>query len=127
MGMVFLLCMPFLLTIDLGIDAIGTELENPFGDDDNDLDIDELIHTVECEAMEMLALTGDDRGCNCFCWRRLPQFIEDASCRPLRRQLAVKVFAIAESDSNHDHISHEEEEALSRAKWANRTLSSLYS
>eukprot|EP00413_Alexandrium_margalefii_P027370 CAMPEP_0204554670 /NCGR_PEP_ID=MMETSP0661-20131031/28279_1 /ASSEMBLY_ACC=CAM_ASM_000606 /TAXON_ID=109239 /ORGANISM="Alexandrium margalefi, Strain AMGDE01CS-322" /LENGTH=36 /DNA_ID= /DNA_START= /DNA_END= /DNA_ORIENTATION= len=33
----------------LGIDAIATELENPFGDDDNDLELLESINVLERE------------------------------------------------------------------------------
>ncbi len=109
----------------LGIDAIGTELENPFGDDANDLDIDELIHGVECEAMELLTLTGDERGCHCFVWRKLPAFIEEASCRPLRRQLAVKVFAVGEG--NLEPVEDDTDSACRVAQWPSATTSSLFS
>ena len=34
----------------LGVDAISSELENPFGDDANDLDVLEMIHGLESEA-----------------------------------------------------------------------------
>merc|ERR1711957_622090 len=105
----------------LGIDAIGTELENPFGDDENDLDIDELIHVVECEAMELLTLTGDERGFQCFVWRKLPDFIEEASCRPLRRQLAVKVYAIGD-----DLDAADAADEVDPAKW-HQSMSSLFS
>jgi len=76
----------------LGIDAIATELENPFGDDSNDLDILELLHVLECESMEILSLTGDDKGCSCFCWVPMPRFIRETSCRVLQNQLAVRIF-----------------------------------
>merc|ERR1740116_524528 len=39
----------------LGIDRISTELENPFGQDANDLDLLECVHALESEAMEMLS------------------------------------------------------------------------
>lgn len=80
----------------LGIDAIATELENPFGDDDNDLDILEPIHVLECEALEMLRLTGDSGAMASFCWRRAPEFVEKDSCRDLRRQLAIRELAAPE-------------------------------
>jgi len=80
----------------LGIDAIATELENPFGDDDNDLDILEPIHVLECEALEMLRLTGDAGALSAFCWRRAPEFVERDSCRNLRRQLAIRDLAAPE-------------------------------
>lgn len=136
---VFLLSMPFFIDYRLGwfvntvipsvmslallgIDAIGTELENPFGDDDNDLDIDELIHVVECEALELLALTGDERGCSCFVWRKLPSFIEEASCRPLRRQIAVKAFAVGDE---LEPVEEGNDTACHLAKWQSMTMSSL--
>jgi len=77
----------------LGIDAIATELENPFGDDANDLDIMEHIHAMELEAMEVLRLTGDIKGHDRFCWKPVPDFISGTSCRKLRYQLAVRDFA----------------------------------
>ena len=42
------------------LNFIGAELENPFGDDDNDLDILELIANLESECVEMLRMCGDD-------------------------------------------------------------------
>jgi hypothetical protein len=80
----------------LGIDAIATELENPFGDDDNDLDILEPLHVLECEALEMLRLSGDEGALNHFCWRRAPEFVEKDCCRNLRRQLVIRDLAAPE-------------------------------
>mmetsp|Transcript_59426 Transcript_59426/g.173904 ORF Transcript_59426/g.173904 Transcript_59426/m.173904 type:complete len:470 (+) Transcript_59426:197-1606(+) len=79
----------------LGIDAIATELENPFGDDDNDLELLESINVLEREAMEMMRLAGDVEGCGRFCWRELPDFVKARSCRAVRRQLAVRELAAA--------------------------------
>merc|ERR1712007_386320 len=79
----------------LSIDAISTELENPFGDDPNDLDIDEMIHNLELEAMEMLRLCGDERCCHRFLWRKTPRFVFERSIRPISKQL---VFADSAAD-----------------------------
>ena len=38
----------------LGVDAISSELENPFGDDPNDLDVLEMIHGLESEVKWLL-------------------------------------------------------------------------
>mmetsp|Transcript_34223 Transcript_34223/g.107382 ORF Transcript_34223/g.107382 Transcript_34223/m.107382 type:complete len:467 (+) Transcript_34223:123-1523(+) len=85
---------PMLISLAvLGIDAIATELENPFGDDDNDLELMENINVLEREAMEMMRLAGDEEGCERFCWRELPDFIKACSCRAVRRQLAVREFS----------------------------------
>lgn len=50
----------------LGIDAIATELENPFGDDANDHDIMGCISSLEAEAMLILELVGDVRAREAF-------------------------------------------------------------
>mmetsp|Transcript_19487 Transcript_19487/g.61122 ORF Transcript_19487/g.61122 Transcript_19487/m.61122 type:complete len:433 (+) Transcript_19487:66-1364(+) len=81
----------------LGIDAIATELENPFGDDDNDLDILEQIHCLESEAMEMLRLSGDEQGRARFLWQSLPDFVKACSCRTLRKQLVLRESALPAS------------------------------
>mmetsp|Transcript_41090 Transcript_41090/g.87511 ORF Transcript_41090/g.87511 Transcript_41090/m.87511 type:complete len:433 (-) Transcript_41090:55-1353(-) len=79
-----------------GIDAISTELENPFGDDANDLDLVELIHNLEGEAMHMLTLCGDDKARACFVWRRMPAFVAETSSKPVRHQLATAELALEE-------------------------------
>jgi len=88
---------PILIVLALlGIDAIATELENPFGDDANDLDILELIHNLEGEAMEVLELCGDSGARARFVWRRMPAFITEMSSKPVRHHLAVAEFATDE-------------------------------
>jgi len=83
-------------TIVLGLDVIATELANPFGDDCNDLDILELIHTFEREVVTMLALTGDKLAVDRLCWRRVPIFVNQSSCSELKWQLVVKAYAAPE-------------------------------
>lgn len=56
----------------LGIDAIATELENPFGDDANDLDIVRCIGTLEAECLQMLELSGDHRAKESFTHVQIP-------------------------------------------------------
>lgn len=77
----------------LGIDAIAMELENPFGDDANDLDLLECIHGLEREAIECLKMCGDDETREKFVWRILPDFVANSSCKPLKAQLVVDDFA----------------------------------
>lgn len=79
-----------------GIDSIANELENPFGDEDNDLDILACISMLEHEVMEYMALAGDKSGLEHFQWRRLPGFIAGLSHLPLKRYLVVKDFAYPE-------------------------------
>merc|ERR1719401_3090288 len=43
----------------LGIDSIAGELENPFGDDANDLDMTRAIGNLEADCLQMLKLSGD--------------------------------------------------------------------
>lgn len=56
----------------LGIDAIASELENPFGDDLNDLDIVRLINQLEAECLMFLELTGDFRALDSFRLQEIP-------------------------------------------------------
>ncbi len=41
-----------------GLDAIGDELEDPFGDDENDLPLDDLLRTIETDIVESLTQAG---------------------------------------------------------------------
>eukprot|EP00930_Biecheleria_cincta_P008663 TRINITY_DN110197_c0_g1_i1.p1 TRINITY_DN110197_c0_g1~~TRINITY_DN110197_c0_g1_i1.p1 ORF type:complete len:444 (+),score=53.38 TRINITY_DN110197_c0_g1_i1:120-1451(+) len=80
----------------LGLDAISTELENPFGEDSNDLDVLEQIANLETEAMGLLEMAGDYQAADRFVWRRLPQRIAASSCKPVRRQLVCADYAVPE-------------------------------
>lgn len=80
----------------LGVDSIATELENPFGNDENDLDLLEQVHILECEAMELLRQSGDHEACNLFGWQHVPPFIAERCCRVLKYQLVVKELAVPE-------------------------------
>jgi len=79
----------------LGIDAMASELENPFGNDVNDLDITSLIHELECDAMEMLRLCGDTKGRERFVWRKVPSAFAHDCVMPITQQIA---FADCASD-----------------------------
>merc|ERR1740129_462989 len=59
----------------LGIDQIGTELENPFGEDANDLDIQEMIINLERELMRLLLWTGDAMSVDRFVWLPVPEIM----------------------------------------------------
>eukprot|EP00927_Polykrikos_kofoidii_P061817 TRINITY_DN56645_c0_g1_i1.p1 TRINITY_DN56645_c0_g1~~TRINITY_DN56645_c0_g1_i1.p1 ORF type:complete len:459 (+),score=39.12 TRINITY_DN56645_c0_g1_i1:128-1504(+) len=82
----------------LGIDAIAVELENPFGDDANDLDIDGALHSLECEALEMLRLCGDGEAANRFVWRMSP-FAQASTSEVVKSQLAFGESACLEENS----------------------------
>jgi len=59
-GMMANVVIPTMTAIALiGIDHIGIELENPFGEDANDLDVQAMIAQFEREVMRMLELVGD--------------------------------------------------------------------
>lgn len=91
------MAIPILIGLALmGIDAISNELENPFGDDANDLDLLELIHNLESEAMEILSLCGDERGKARFVWRKMPRFYDETSPKPIRKQVVLLEFASEE-------------------------------
>ena len=83
----------FVMLALLGIDAISTELEDPFGDDANDLDISEHIASLESEALALLELSGDVKARDAFVWRRLPRLIAEESCKPIYRQLVLAELA----------------------------------
>jgi len=74
----------------LGIDQIGSELENPFGEDDNDLDIQEMIMTLERELMRLLELTGDAEARDKFAWVPAPRFMQDETEQPFLWYLALR-------------------------------------
>jgi putative membrane protein len=42
----------------LGIEEIGTEIENPFGDDANDLPLDEICTTVLDDIEDLIELNS---------------------------------------------------------------------
>ena len=42
----------------LGMNAVGVEIENPFGDDDNDLPIKKMMKRIELDTGAMLELRG---------------------------------------------------------------------
>merc|ERR1719330_2224844 len=88
---------PLLIALALlGIDAISDELENPFGDDANDLDILECIHKLETEAMQFLELSGEVKGGEQFVWRRMPAFITEQSSKPVLHHVALRSLATDE-------------------------------
>lgn len=74
----------------LGVDAIATELENPFGDDDNDLDIYEKISTLEHEILFFLRLCNDKAAQDNFMWVDMPQEIASQSVAPITGFLALR-------------------------------------
>merc|ERR1719215_1194500 len=57
----------------LGIDAIASELENPFGDDDNDLDFNGAITQFESECLKLLEIAGDTKATQSFAKYQFPE------------------------------------------------------
>mmetsp|Transcript_70057 Transcript_70057/g.194695 ORF Transcript_70057/g.194695 Transcript_70057/m.194695 type:complete len:482 (-) Transcript_70057:131-1576(-) len=82
-----LCCLSFAL---LGVDAIATELEDPYGDDTNDLDVFEKIFCLEADIMNQLDLAGDACCRSGFVWVRLPTYIAKRSRFPISQFLALK-------------------------------------
>eukprot|EP00414_Alexandrium_minutum_P000776 CAMPEP_0113818544 /NCGR_PEP_ID=MMETSP0328-20130328/293_1 /TAXON_ID=39455 /ORGANISM="Alexandrium minutum" /LENGTH=428 /DNA_ID=CAMNT_0000786479 /DNA_START=152 /DNA_END=1438 /DNA_ORIENTATION=+ /assembly_acc=CAM_ASM_000350 len=74
----------------LGIDQIGGELENPFGEDANDLDVQEMIMTLEKELMRLLELSGDAVARDKFTWVPAPKFMQEETERPFLWYLALR-------------------------------------
>lgn len=74
----------------LGVDAIATELENPFGDDENDLDIYEKISSLEHEIMGFLNLCNDKSCEQNFVWQKMPERIDRMSVSPIPCFLALR-------------------------------------
>eukprot|EP00933_Yihiella_yeosuensis_P020992 TRINITY_DN16725_c0_g1_i1.p1 TRINITY_DN16725_c0_g1~~TRINITY_DN16725_c0_g1_i1.p1 ORF type:complete len:587 (+),score=127.72 TRINITY_DN16725_c0_g1_i1:64-1824(+) len=75
-GFVASVVMPTIVALALlGIDAIAIELENPFGDKANHLDIDSCISQLEDECMLMLDLAGDFRAKEAFQMLDVPEII----------------------------------------------------
>jgi len=57
----------------LGIDAIASELENPFGDDPTDLDVTGAIALFESECMTLLDACGDTKARRAFMPYEIPE------------------------------------------------------
>jgi len=77
----------------LGVDAIATELENPFGDDDNDLDIYEKISSIEQEMMFFLKLSGDTACEQNFMWQEMPEVLTAKCVSPVPAFLVLRAQA----------------------------------
>lgn len=63
----------------LGLDSIATELENPFGCDDNDLCIADDVYRLEQEMLWYAQHTGDTRVGDSFSWQPTPPCIAELS------------------------------------------------
>lgn len=83
--------MPTLTAIALlGIDQIGSELENPFGEDPNDLDVQDHVLTLEREMMRMLELSGDMISKSRFVWLPAPHYLQFETNKPYGWYLALR-------------------------------------
>jgi ion channel-forming bestrophin family protein len=49
-----------------GIEAIGVEIENPFGTDPNDLPLDKICDTVECNIDDLIGMEPHYRRLNIY-------------------------------------------------------------
>jgi putative membrane protein len=45
----------------LGVEEIGTEIESPFGDDANDLPLDEICSTILNNIEDLMAVNSQER------------------------------------------------------------------
>ena len=45
----------------LGIEEIGVEIEDPFGDDENDLPLQTMCETIELNLRELIPKANDER------------------------------------------------------------------
>mmetsp|Transcript_11239 Transcript_11239/g.30012 ORF Transcript_11239/g.30012 Transcript_11239/m.30012 type:complete len:206 (-) Transcript_11239:29-646(-) len=84
------ICMPTLMALALfGIEEIGTQLENPFGSDTNDLDVQYMISALEMELMRTLEFVGDGVAREHFVWLPVPKFMQEETSKPFVRYLAL--------------------------------------
>merc|ERR1712216_858467 len=91
MGYYVNILMPTLLCCALlAIEAIVSELENPFSYDANDIDVQEMLTTFEKEFMAMLELAGDSVARDSFVWLPVPKFMQQQSFKPWLAYLAFK-------------------------------------
>jgi len=103
--------MPTMTAIALiGIDHIGIELENPFGEDANDLDVQAMIAQFEREVMRMLELVGDALARDKFTWLPVPDFMKDETTTPFMWYLGLK------SETCHINFPHNSGTGLSRVR-----------
>ncbi|CAE8619500.1 unnamed protein product [Polarella glacialis] len=80
LGFVASVMLPTFVALSLlGIDAIAQELENPFGDKANHLDVDSSISALEDECMLLLDLCGDWRARQAFRSLDIPEVILNGS------------------------------------------------
>jgi predicted membrane chloride channel (bestrophin family) len=113
----YFLAFPFFITIELGlwanigeliclavallgVDAIATELEDPFGDDENDLDIYNKVSTLEYEVMFLLKICGDNKALENFIWRDLPQDLVVDCIVPVAKYLGLRAQVNCEGRSS---------------------------
>eukprot|EP00418_Pyrodinium_bahamense_P043582 CAMPEP_0179209918 /NCGR_PEP_ID=MMETSP0796-20121207/104695_1 /TAXON_ID=73915 /ORGANISM="Pyrodinium bahamense, Strain pbaha01" /LENGTH=695 /DNA_ID=CAMNT_0020914879 /DNA_START=1 /DNA_END=2085 /DNA_ORIENTATION=+ len=71
----------------LGIDAIATQLENPFGDDRSDHDVVGAIGALEAECLLLLELSGDVRARSAFVALAVPPAPHSDGHPPLPRRV----------------------------------------
>jgi putative membrane protein len=45
----------------LGIEQIGTEIENPFGDDENDLPLEEICNTILNNIEDLITVNSQEK------------------------------------------------------------------
>lgn len=84
----------------LGIESIATELEDPFGNDDNDLDIYAEIAELERSSTALLEFFGDTASRENFCWVDMPPNIAQRSHVNLSSFLALKEQVQSEGSSD---------------------------
>jgi len=74
----------------LGLDAIATELENPFGCDANDLSIADDIFKLEKELLYYTQQAGDRKLFDSFVWQDAPAVLSESCIFPVKGFLALR-------------------------------------
>lgn len=90
-GLLANVVMPTLMAFALlGIDQTSTELENPFGDDANDVDVQSMISSLERELIRTLEFAGDGPARDAFTWLPVPKFMQKEAGLPFAWYVALK-------------------------------------
>ncbi|CAE8582645.1 unnamed protein product [Polarella glacialis] len=113
----------FLTLALLGVDQIGTELENPFGFDSNDLNIGDKVAQLEQEVMFFFKMNGDETAAECFVWMDIPENMQTDCAPPVTHYLANRcqveskgsskelVHGGAVSRAHRKHVTHKDDGA----------------
>lgn len=97
----------------LGIDAIAAELENPLGDDYNDLDVTGFIALFESECMKLLDVCGDHKARRAFTTYIIPEHLLSDDPRAPTEFVCLRSQVVDGHVSKAEKAIHLAEEAAS--------------